>query len=80
VERGESGPVGTVKLFSVVWGREEPSSLGGGMRSGGGDPGEVGYSSSASTSISMSEGRAVLKGSSTLNSMEDGGVGALDIT
>jgi hypothetical protein len=79
VERGESGPVGTVKSFSVAWGRGEPSSLGGGMRRGG-DPGDVGYSSSASTSISMSEGRVVLKGSSTLNSMEDGGVGALDIT
>jgi hypothetical protein len=45
------------------------------MRSGGGDPGVVGYSSSASTSISMSEGRAVIKGSSTLNAMEDSGVG-----
>jgi hypothetical protein len=80
VERGESGPVGTVKLFWAVRGRGEPSTLGGGMRSGGGDPGDVGYSSSASTSISTSDGRAVLKGSSTSNSMEDAGVGTLDIT
>jgi hypothetical protein len=79
-ERGESGPVGTVKLFSTEWGRGQPSSLGGGMRSGGGDPGDVGYSSSASTSISMSEGRAVTRGSSTLNTMEDSGVGGVDMS
>jgi hypothetical protein len=49
------------------------------MRRGGGDPGDPGYSSSASTSISMSEGRVVTKGSSTLKAMEDSGVEVLDM-
>jgi hypothetical protein len=49
------------------------------MRRGGGDPGNAGYSSSASTSISTSEGRAVTRGSSTLKTMKDSGVEVLDM-
>jgi hypothetical protein len=49
------------------------------MRRGSGDPGDAEYSSSASTLISTSEGRAVTRGSSTSKVMEDSGVEALDI-
>jgi hypothetical protein len=49
------------------------------MRRGGGDPGDARYSSSASTSISTSGGRAVTRGSSTSKAIDDSGVEVLDM-